>query len=140
MGGTENLEEQEINNIQPQEEQKGLKQHHTISSSNGPTQPKIYPDQGRNRKLRRLDNNSVSSFKPHTRVMSRENSFVRQSSMIRQASLRSEIFQSIKVNNIVDIFEKLGPVNNSFITSLPPNESFGLLNRVGSRHSSFISN
>lgn len=74
-------------------------------------------------------NIGLSSFKPHSSNISRENSFVRQS------SIRSEISQSINASNIADLLEKYVPkIGNR------PNESFGVFNRFGSRNSSFISN
>ena len=49
--------------------------------------------------------------------------------------MMSEISQSININNITDLVEKFGTNTNHH-----PNESFGLLNRIGSNNSSFVSN
>mmetsp|Transcript_27335 Transcript_27335/g.24217 ORF Transcript_27335/g.24217 Transcript_27335/m.24217 type:complete len:246 (-) Transcript_27335:66-803(-) len=105
---------------------------HTSKEENkmeGNSTTEVISDKGRKRMIRRSDSNiDTNSIKRQTRAMSRENSFVRQSSML------SEISQSININNISDLVEKFG--NNGNIK----NESFGILNRAGSKNSSFVSN
>mmetsp|Transcript_28980 Transcript_28980/g.33091 ORF Transcript_28980/g.33091 Transcript_28980/m.33091 type:complete len:176 (-) Transcript_28980:302-829(-) len=65
----------------------------------------------------------------HNKAVSRENSFVRQSSML------SEISQSINVNNLADLFEK-----NAFNCDNMKQDSFYLNHRLLRANSSFYSN
>lgn len=64
-----------------------------------------------------------------TRAMSRENSFVRQSSML------SEFSQSVNLNNLADLLEKAG-----FNWGNTKQDSFNLNKRGLSKNSSFVSN